>query len=269
MNQLMVALIGLVIGVAGGFVGADLVRNAASQAEIVDEITVDGAGGSEPSDAVDEDAGPLVDGEDIPPPPPTSGDAVVASADGGSEVAELDGMTEVSTEAVEDEAPDAEPAAVAGDTDERAADVNGAAEATDAAEASGDETVTESAPVLLMIIGQVRDAETFQTRYVEALPAIYEAFGGEPLAAGGEVEALEGLAGFETYIVSRWPSRDAALAFWNSDAHEALRQARIDEAWGEFDTILLPANIVADETSTSTDDEPASDAEETSGTGSQ
>jgi len=116
-------------------------------------------------------------------------------------------------------------------------------------------------------------------RYAAELPALYETFGGTGLAAGEGVEALEGLAGFETYLVSRWPSREAALAFWESEAHEALRQARIDEAWGDFDTLLLPAGRVeaadadappgdpgdgmdASEQATETEEETVGDAED-------
>ena len=231
MNQLLVAIIGAVVGVAGALIGIDLQR-AAQEREVVIEETAPGEeAGPETIAPVEEGVPPvpLPDGVEIarvvPAERPGDGDETADNADAGAdadlEVAASDAAQD--TPITDDGAPE---------TDAEGADT-----------AATEEVVAE-APVLLLIIGQVRDRETFMARYAAELPALYETFGGTGLAAGEGVEALEGLAGFETYLVSRWPSREAALAFWESEAHEALRQARIDEAWGDFDTLLLPAGRV-------------------------
>lgn len=246
MNQLLVALIGLVIGIAGGVLGRDLVRNAASQAEVVDEVTINDTRGIH---GLDEALEP--NGADIPDLPREPGSV----PDAGEADASMDEGSEEATVSV----------ASATDDDGTPVEETDETNSTDT-EATGDNVSDEApveapVPVLLLIIGQVRDAETFQTRYVDALPALYTEFGGERLAAGDEVEALEGLAGFETYLVSRWPSREAALAFWNSEAHEELRQARIDEAWGDFDTILLPAELTSAEEAVAPSSDESADGE--------
>ena len=218
MNQLLVAIIGAVVGVAGALIGLDLQRAADTDSRsVVFEETV--ASGERPADNVE------VMDRPGPPVPLPDGVEIASVAPTGESDAPADGLA----------------AAEATEADTR--DDTAAVVETDMA---------KEAPVLLLIIGQVRDRETFMTRYADELPALYTEFGGEGLAAGEGVEALEGLAGFETYLVSRWPNREAALAFWESEAHEALRQARVDEAWGEFDTLLLPARAIASDT---TDDE--------------
>lgn len=207
MNQLLVAIIGAVVGVAGALIGLDLQR-AADTRSVVFEETV--ASGERPADNVE-----VMDRPGPPVPLPE-----------GVGIASI---------------------AATGESDEPASETAGTKTVEDTA-AGARTDASKEAPVLLLIIGQVRDRETFMTRYADELPALYAEFGGEGLAAGEGVEALEGLAGFETYLVSRWPSREAALAFWDSEAHEALRQARVDEAWGEFDTLLLPARAMEPDT---------------------
>ena len=94
-------------------------------------------------------------------------------------------------------------------------------------------------PAYMIVIGDVHDREAFGAGYAAHLPALYERFGGRYLAIGSGVEVLEGERAFESYVVAEWPSKEDALAFWNSDDYAALRQARIDGGWGEFDVFLV------------------------------
>ena len=213
MNQLLVAIIGAVVGVAGALIGIDLQRAAGSRTVVFEETVAEG---DQPADNVE-----VMDRPGPPVPLPEGVEIASVASVGEDDAPDLEGSE---AETVENTPAIAETPATAGTE------------------------VGEEAPVLLLIIGQVRDRNTFMTRYASELPALYTEFGGEGLAAGEGVEALEGLAGFETYLVSRWPSREAALAFWDSDAHEALRQARVDEAWGAFDTLLLPAQAIEPDT---------------------
>ncbi|QDG78281.1 DUF1330 domain-containing protein [Labrenzia sp. PHM005] len=63
--------------------------------------------------------------------------------------------------------------------------------------------------------------------YFAKVPALIEANGGEFLVKGGEPEVLEGDETTpDAAFVIRFPSRDAALAFWNSDEFAPLVKLR-------------------------------------------
>lgn len=96
------------------------------------------------------------------------------------------------------------------------------------------------APAYMLVIGKVNDRAAFGQGYAAKLPPLYERFGGQYLAIGSAKTVLEGEIGFESYVLAQWPSEQAALDFWNSAEYDALRRARIDNGWGEFDVVLLP-----------------------------
>lgn len=96
------------------------------------------------------------------------------------------------------------------------------------------------APAYMLVIGKVNDRAAFGQGYAAKLPPLYEKFGGGYLAVGSAKTVLEGEVGFESYVLARWPSQQAALDFWNSPEYDELRSARIDNGWGEFDVVLLP-----------------------------
>jgi uncharacterized protein (DUF1330 family) len=96
------------------------------------------------------------------------------------------------------------------------------------------------APAYMLVIGKVHDRAAFGEGYAAKLPPLYERFGGGYLAIGSAKTMLEGEVGFESYVLARWPSEEAALAFWNSPEYDELRRARIDNGWGDFDVVLLP-----------------------------
>jgi uncharacterized protein (DUF1330 family) len=94
-------------------------------------------------------------------------------------------------------------------------------------------------PAYLVVLGEVLDREKFMTEYAAKLPPIYEKYGGVYLAAGREFEVFEGEGDFRSFVISKWPSRDAARAFWTSAEYEQLRRARIEGNWGRFDVFAL------------------------------
>ena len=107
-------------------------------------------------------------------------------------------------------------------------------------EADGQETAPEP-PAYMIVLGEVFDRPAFMEGYVAELPPLYEEFGGAYIALGGGpgIEVLEGDYAPPSYVVSKWPNAQAARDFWNSDGYDALRRARIDNAWGEFDVLLV------------------------------
>ena len=94
-------------------------------------------------------------------------------------------------------------------------------------------------PAYLIVLGTVHDREAFLSGYAAKLGPLYEAYGGSYIAVGRAPEVFEGTGDFESYVISRWPSRAAARAFWNSPEYDVLRRARIDNAWGDFDVYLV------------------------------
>lgn len=95
------------------------------------------------------------------------------------------------------------------------------------------------APAYLIVLGEVYDRDAFMTGYAAKLAPVYEKFGGEYVAMGRNHEVLEGTGSFSSYVVSKWPSMDAARAFWNSEDYAPLRDARIENNWGRFDVYLV------------------------------
>jgi uncharacterized protein (DUF1330 family) len=103
-----------------------------------------------------------------------------------------------------------------------------------------------AAPTCIMVVqGVVTDREAFP-QYARALPPLYTQFGGTYLVVARDPETLEGDPPFESIVISRWPSCEAARAFWNSAEYRALVAMRAD--WGRFDVIIapeMPANTTA------------------------
>lgn len=96
-----------------------------------------------------------------------------------------------------------------------------------------------AAPAYMLVLGEVFDRPAFGAGYAAKLPPLYEQYGGEYVAVGRGVEVLEGDYAPQSYVVGRWPSLEAARAFWSSPEYDVLRRARIDNQWGNFDVLLV------------------------------
>lgn len=103
-----------------------------------------------------------------------------------------------------------------------------------------DERVEEP-PAYLVVLGEVLDRPAFMQGYVSKLPPVYEQYGGEYLAVGGgpSIVVLEGQYTPPSYVISKWQSMKAARDFWNSAEYAPLKEARIANAWGDFDVLLI------------------------------
>lgn len=97
------------------------------------------------------------------------------------------------------------------------------------------------APAYMIVLGEVFDRPAFMEGYASKLAPIYAEHGGAYLALGGGpgIEVLEGDYAPPSYVLSKWPDAQAARDFWASEAYDELRRARIDNAWGEFDVLLI------------------------------
>jgi uncharacterized protein (DUF1330 family) len=79
----------------------------------------------------------------------------------------------------------------------------------------------------LVITARVHDRAAFLAGYAPAAARLVEHYGGTYVirAPGAEVLEGDGMAG-ASVVVSEWPSRAAALAFWRSPEYADVRKLR-------------------------------------------
>ena len=94
-------------------------------------------------------------------------------------------------------------------------------------------------PAYLIVLGDVYDREAFMSGYAGKLGGLYEKYGGEYIAIGQNKNILENGKEFQSFVISKWPSMEAARSFWNDPEYVKLKDARIDNKWSQFDVYLL------------------------------
>ena len=88
----------------------------------------------------------------------------------------------------------------------------------------------------MIVQAKVTDAAKFR-EYTAVVPALVTRFGGRYRVLGGHTTRLEGDWPEVKTVVSEWPNRAAAQAFWDSAAYRAAAQLR--EGAGEFTIVLV------------------------------
>ena len=91
-------------------------------------------------------------------------------------------------------------------------------------------------PAYLVIKAKVTDPAGFAP-YAAQAATLLERFGGQYLVRGGVQERLEGQDDGMRVVVSRFPDRAAALAFWNSPEYTACKAIRAGT--GVFEVTLV------------------------------
>lgn len=82
-------------------------------------------------------------------------------------------------------------------------------------------------PAYMIVTARVHDREKFIAGYGAAAAALIPQFGGEYLLRGPGAECLEGSFGEgASMVISKWPDRAAARAFWNSPAYAEVKKLR-------------------------------------------
>lgn len=93
-------------------------------------------------------------------------------------------------------------------------------------------------PCYMIVTAELTDRERFLDDYARVVPALVEQFGGRYVIRGSGGTFLEGgWCERPSALVSRWPSKAAALAFWNSPEYARARQLR--EGTGRFQVLLI------------------------------
>ena len=78
----------------------------------------------------------------------------------------------------------------------------------------------------LVVTAQLHDRDRFIAGYGAAAAALTERFGGEYLVRAPGLTVLEGEHPGGSLVISKWPDRAAALAFWNSPEYAEARKLR-------------------------------------------
>jgi len=92
----------------------------------------------------------------------------------------------------------------------------------------------------MIVIAHLSDRQRFLDGYARVVPQLVEQFGGRYVIRGSGGSFLEGgWCENPSALVSEWPSKAAALAFWNSPEYAAAKQLRADA--GDFQVLLIEA----------------------------
>lgn len=87
----------------------------------------------------------------------------------------------------------------------------------------------------LIIEARITDPHGFAA-YARATPALVARFGGRYVVMGGAQQSLEGEHAPTRTVISYWPDRATALAFWHSPEYAAIKPLR--DGTGTFRVLL-------------------------------
>lgn len=92
----------------------------------------------------------------------------------------------------------------------------------------------------MIVTARIADREAFVSGYGAAAARLVERFGGRYVLRGPGAQLLEGTFGDgASMVISEWPSREAALAFWNSPEYAEAKKLR--EGVAEVQVLLIEA----------------------------
>lgn len=93
-------------------------------------------------------------------------------------------------------------------------------------------------PAYMIVTAKVHDREAFIAGYGAAAAALIPQFGGEYLLRGPGAQCLEGSFGEgASMVISKWPDRAAAHAFWNSPEYAEAKKLR--EGLADVQVLLI------------------------------
>ena len=86
-------------------------------------------------------------------------------------------------------------------------------------------------PAYMIVTAKIADREAFIGGYGAAAAKLVAQFGGKYVLRGPGAELLEGDFGAgASMVISEWPDKAAALAFWNSPEYAEAKKLRADIA---------------------------------------
>lgn len=92
----------------------------------------------------------------------------------------------------------------------------------------------------MIVTANIADRDAFIAGYGAAAGALVERFGGRYVLRGPGAQLLEGQFGEgASLVISEWPSKAAALAFWHSPEYAEARKLR--EGIADCQVLLIEA----------------------------
>ena len=83
-------------------------------------------------------------------------------------------------------------------------------------------------PAYMIVIARIADRDAFINSYGAAAGKLVAQFGGKYVLRGPGAELLEGEFGDgASVVISEWPDKDAARAFWHSLEYAEVKKLRL------------------------------------------
>ncbi|WP_397421341.1 DUF1330 domain-containing protein [Phenylobacterium sp.] len=98
-------------------------------------------------------------------------------------------------------------------------------------------------PAYMIVTAKLKDRDAFIAGYGKAAAELLPKFGGRYVLRGPGAMLLEGDFGDgASMVISEWPDKAAALAFWNSPEYAAVRKLR--DGTAEVQVLLIEAPAI-------------------------
>ena len=97
----------------------------------------------------------------------------------------------------------------------------------------------------MIIYARIHDRQAFVSGYAPAASKLVDQFGGRYVMRAQNAEVMEGLVpGGGSVVMSEWPDKDAAWAFWNSPEYAEVKKLR--EGVADVEVMLVEAPRIND-----------------------
>lgn len=98
-------------------------------------------------------------------------------------------------------------------------------------------------PAYMIVTAKIADRDAFINGYGAAAGKLVAQFGGTYVLRGPGAELLEGSFGDgASMVISEWPDKDAAKAFWNSPEYAEVKKLR--EGAADCQVLLIEAATI-------------------------
>jgi uncharacterized protein (DUF1330 family) len=95
-------------------------------------------------------------------------------------------------------------------------------------------------PAYMIVTAKIKDRDAFISGYGAAAAALIGKFGGKYVLRGPGAELLEGDFGDgSSMVISEWPDKESAKAFWNSPEYAEAKKLR--EGVADVQVLLIDA----------------------------
>jgi uncharacterized protein (DUF1330 family) len=85
-----------------------------------------------------------------------------------------------------------------------------------------------------VVVQESIENEAVFNQYHAKAPATIEAYGGKFLARGGNLEVMEGELPYKRLVIIEFPTRQDAIAWYNSSEYQEILPMRLSSSKGIF-----------------------------------